>query len=472
MQSAKLTTHKRISRLHRAIVSLGLIFTGFQISVSAQDNSPFSRYGIGNLTPSYNIVNRGMGGITAGWFDENSINLNNPASYSFFQSSREQKSKKLTSGRAVLDIGTNFDRRVLSEPGNTNTFKTNNAMFSYVQVGMPLRQNWGISFGLRPVSRIEYKVLRKERLFDSNTGLPIDSAETIFEGNGGAYLPSIGTGFSIFQKTRKFKQLEKLSVGINMGYLFGEKDYSARRTLINDSVEYYQSNHTTQVNFNGLYFGAGIQYLIPVKQNLFLTLGAFGNWGQNLDATRDLIRETFLFDDDQGNLRLDSVSEVKAAKGVLRMPASYTFGFLMQKYRSAEAGGWIFGADFSTHKWSEYRLYGEVDSVRNNWDLKIGAQLSPQAKRNYFSNVDYRVGLSLGPDYLRVGEKFNVFSASFGLALPVAVNRNAIYQRTKINLAFEYSRRGNDNNVLKESLYRLSLGFSFSDLWFIKRRYD
>ena len=472
MQSARRITHKKINRLYRLFFSLSILFLLPAFVLRAQDNSPFSRYGIGNLTPSYNVFNRGMGGISAGFFDGSTINLNNPAAYSFFESSREQKSKKLTSGRAVLDVGMNFDRRVLTEPGNPNPFKTNNAMFSYLQVGMPLRRNWGISFGLRPVSRIEYKVLRKERLYDPNTGLNIDSAHTIFEGNGGAYLPSLGTGFAIFEKVRKNKQVEKLSVGLNMGYLFGEKDYSSRRIIFNDTVNYLPSNHEAQVNFNGLYFGAGVQYLIPLKQNLFLTLGAFGNWGQNLDATRDLVRETFIFDENQGNIRLDSVFEEKGAKGVLRMPASYTFGFLVQRYKSSESGGWLVGADFTQNKWDDYRLFGERDSVKNSWELKIGAQLSPEAKRNYFSNVDYRIGISMGPDYLKIGEKFNLFSASFGLGLPVAINRNAIYQRTKINLAFEYSRRGNNDNILKESLYRLSLGFSFSDLWFIKRRYD
>ena len=185
-----------------------------------------------------------------------------------------------------------------------------------------------------------------------------------------------------------------------------------------------------------------------------------------------MIRETFLFDENQGNVRLDSVYEVKDVKGQLRMPASYTFGFLMQKYPSDKKSGWILAADFSTHKWSEYRLYGQSDSVKNSWDLRLGAQLNPVAGQNYFSNVAYRIGVAFGPDYLRVGEKMNHFTASFGLGLPVALSRQALYQRTKINVAFEYNRRGGKNNPLQESLYRLSLGFSFSDLWFIKRRYD
>src|SRR5687768_9369456 len=79
-------------------------FLGFFVSsflhINAQDNSPYSRYGIGDLVPSTHIIGRAMGGISAGYNDVLSINLNNPASYSSFQTFLEPKSKKLLSGRA------------------------------------------------------------------------------------------------------------------------------------------------------------------------------------------------------------------------------------------------------------------------------------------------------------------------------------------------------------------------------------
>jgi len=43
----------------------------------------------------------------------------------------------------------------------------------------------------------------------------------------------------------------------------------------------------------------------------------------------------------------------------------------------------------------------------------------------------------------------NRFGATFGMGLPIALNRNA-----------------------PENLFRFSLGFSFSDIWFGKRKYD
>ncbi len=45
----------------------------------SQENSPYSRYGIGNLAPTSNILTRGMGGISAGYADAASLNFLNPA---------------------------------------------------------------------------------------------------------------------------------------------------------------------------------------------------------------------------------------------------------------------------------------------------------------------------------------------------------------------------------------------------------
>src|SRR5438045_244471 len=38
--------------------------------------------------------------------------------------------------------------------------------------------------------------------------------------------------------------------------------------------------------------------------------------------------------------------------------------------------------------------------------------------------------------------------------------------------SLEFSKRGNSQNLVQENIFRLSLGFALSDLWFIKRRYD
>ncbi len=359
MQLVKLITPKRINTLRCFCLAFVVLFSGILCPAFSQDNSPYSRYGIGDLVPTSNIISRGMGGISAGYVDVLSINFNNPASYSSFQAIRELKSKKLVSGRAILDVGMNLESRTLREPSNNTSFKASNALFSHLQVGVPLKSNWGLSFGLRPISRISYKIIRHEKLFDPNSGLLIDSAITRFEGKGGAYLPSIGTGFSIFHRDTKNGE-QKLSVGVNVGYLFGEKDYTTKRSLINDTVDYYQANYETKTNYGSLYFSGGLQYKTPLNDKVSLTIGAYGSWGQKINASQDIIRETFFFDASSGDLRLDSVSDQRDIKGKIALPLSYTVGFVAQKMAvTNKESGWMLGVDFSQENWNQYRFYGK-----------------------------------------------------------------------------------------------------------------
>ena len=76
-----------------------------------------------------------------------------------------------------------------------------------------------------------------------------------------------GTGFNIYTRERKGLE-EKLSVGFNVGYMFGRKDFTSRRSLINDTVLYAQANYETLTNYSNLVFSAGIQYRIPVDSPL------------------------------------------------------------------------------------------------------------------------------------------------------------------------------------------------------------
>jgi len=469
----RLIIHKTRTARFSIIFFLGFFISSF-FSVNAQDNSPYSRYGIGDLVPPSHIISRGMGGISAGYSDVLSINLNNPAAFSSFQIVPELKSKKIRTGRAVLDLGINFESRALKETNPPKNFTANNALFSYLQIGFPIRKNWGLSFGIRPVSRISYRVIRNERLFDPITGLPIDSAATRFEGDGGVYLPSVGTGFALFRKARNNDMEDKLSLGLNLGYLFGKKDYSAKRALINDSVEYYAANYQTKTTFGDLFLSTGAQYkqTLNTAKKLSLTVGAFGNWKQNLEASQDVLRETFVFNQNIGEVRLDSVSDQRNISGILIYPSSFTIGFVLQKSPFGKNGGWLIGMDFTQQDWDDYRLYGNQDSVRNKWEVRAGGQFNPAPGRNYFSNVTYRAGFFFGPDYVQVQNKLPLFGASLGMGLPIPLSRQSPNQYSIIQLAFDYTKRGNNNNLLQENIYRISVGFSLSDYWFQKRKYD
>ncbi|MBK9531896.1 MAG: hypothetical protein IPO42_08885 [Chitinophagaceae bacterium] len=147
---------------------------GLQMSATAQENSPYSRYGIGDLTPNHNVFTRGMGGIAAGITDTRSVNFTNPASLTSIYNT-------------IFDVGTEIDYRILKSSNPAKKFTSANTYVSYLTMAFPLttpkmaKKNmfWAMSFGIKPVSKMNYKIEKNERL----TG--IDSLNTLYEGSGG-----------------------------------------------------------------------------------------------------------------------------------------------------------------------------------------------------------------------------------------------------------------------------------------------
>lgn len=463
---------ERMRRFRRSFLILPALSV---LHVAAQDNSPYSRYGLGDLVPAGNASTRGMAGISAGFRDPlfMSVNFGNPASYSNTWALKERTTGRLEAGRVVLDVGVNIDSRTLREPNNPQRFTSTNAQFSYVQLALPLKQNWGLAFGIRPLTRVGYKQVRNERLTDPITGQQIENATTEFSGDGGAFLPTIGTGFAI----------KNFSAGINVGYLFGKKEISTRRTIINDTVLYNPGRFTNRTSFGDLFLNAGVQYSIPLNTETRLVLGVAGNWKQVLSATQDISRETFVRGSAGEEFRLDSVYIQNDIEGEVIFPASFTYGFTVSHDATQNGKGWLIGADLVQSQWSQYRFFGAADSVSNNWTIRVGGQLSPSIKgyssRGYFQKVTYRAGFFTGTDYINITDtkgqlkQLPVMGVTFGMGLPFG-GRNAYArnQTSMINLGLEYSRRGDADSRLKDNLFRVSASFNLADLWFGKRRYD
>lgn len=428
--------------MYKKIKLLGIAIVMATSFLQAQtENSPYSRYGLGDQLPEQNIINRGMGGISAAYYDYQSVNFQNPASYSKFRVT-------------TFDFGVEVDSRTLRVIDPPRKFSSSSPIISYVQLGFPLSKkgNWGMTLGLKPVTRVNYKILRNERLPG------IDSINTLFEGNGGSYQVFGGTGFAI----------KNFSVGINVGYMFGSKDYSAERNFVPDSTFdfYYPSSYQTHSNYGGVFTNAGMQYTIKLNTTSSIRLGAFGNMKREFKGSKDVLIQTFSASE-RGNTTIDSVY-AKDVPGRVISPASYGFGMI---YNQSEK--WMIGVDFTTAKWSEYAFFGEKDSVQDSWKIHIGGQVIPNLLRakNYWGRVSYRAGFSFGQDYIRVGTDLPSYAFSFGAGLPM---RRANYsnQYSVINTTVEFGRRGDNANLIRESFFRIALGFTLSDIWFQKKKYD
>ena len=242
---------------------------------------------------------------------------------------------------------------------------------------------------------------------------------------------------------------------------------------MNDTIEYNPSNHESKATYGNFFLQGGLQYKHTTKNKIIITLGATGNVGTTLNAHEDRIIETFTRTNAGLDLRLDSVYTRSDVKGTIKYPGSFTIGFTIGSTPDYKRSWWMFGADFTATAWADYRYYDQPGFTQDTWQANIGGQFRPAAGNGYFSNVTYRAGLFGGPDYVNTGKSLTQFGATFGMGLPLAnTNRLAATQATIINVAFEYTKRGNNSNVLKEDVMRISFGLSLSDLWFIKQRYE
>jgi len=411
-----------------------------------QINSPYSRYGLGDLYNSRNVVSKAMGNLAAPLIDYQSVNFLNPASYSRLQT-------------VSFDVGIEMENRKLHNKDNSESFKSNNLTFNYIALGVPLKKdkvgltNWGMSFGLRPLTKMNYNITIPSVLPG------IDSIQTIYKGSGGASKAFIGTGFKI----------KGLSLGANVGFLFGQHNISTQRSILNDTVQYFTSNHESQVSYNKLYTDFGAQYDIKFGKKATLRLAFSGFIGGDVSARTDSLIETIIYDADGGFDSLDVAYRGKDIAGTIVLPSGYTFGLMYER-----TGAWMIGAEYEIVNWSDYRYYGKPDQLGNTGVFRMGAQWTPVTNaRKYLNRITYRAGFYTGTEYVKVnGEQLPIWAATFGFALPVRRWNNYNNQYTVINTSFEYGKRGRNDQPATENFFRLSVGLCLSDLWFTKRKFE
>ena len=119
----------------KKIVFILIIFT--TSAISAQVNTPYSRYGLGNIFPTTFGASNAMAGISAAWFTPTNINFNNPASYS-----------EITN--ATFEIG--GAGNVAKLETSTESYIGGDGNLSYLAFAFPYlkklhRNKFGLSFG-------------------------------------------------------------------------------------------------------------------------------------------------------------------------------------------------------------------------------------------------------------------------------------------------------------------------------------
>lgn len=414
---------------NKALFSALFIMGAVAANAQSSTNSPYTRYGLGELSDQAFAHNAAMGGIGYALRSSEQINVMNPASYS-----------AVDSLSFMFDIGMGLKSSNYQENG----YKTNakNASFDYLAMQFRLHPRVGFAVGFTPYSNVGYKFSRTSDIENSDDV----TLTNTFYGDGGLQQIFGGIGFKI---------LDNLSIGANVGYLYGEIDYQTLATLSNGGD---QTTTYNNISINSYIANFGLQYTQKLSKTDKVTLGLVYGLGHDLKST-----ETKGIQVTDGSSYSELTEEtIKDSYGI---PSTFGAGLTWQHKQNLTVG-----ADYTLQQFENVKYDNSTDFYKNRTRIGAGIEYMPSLYgRNYLSRIRYRAGAYYSSSYMKLpeydGPKEWGVSAGFGLPLH-------LFQRnTVLSITGQYVRvLPSVEGMLSENRFVLKLGLTFNEHWFMKWR--
>jgi len=402
-----------------------MLFEGFQLTAQNSTNSPYTRFGYGDLANRSFGAGRSMGGIGIGLRSSRQINPMNPASYAIMDSMT-----------FLFDFGASFQASLYND--GTNKQSNLNGNVDYMAMQFPLFKPFAMSVGLMPFSHVGY------RFGEIKTSSDNQVYTESFEGVGGLNQLYAGLSVELWKK--------RLSIGANINYLFG----SITHTAVTD----YISSNTTRITgmkmmkLKDATFDFGLQYVQPISKTDKLNVGLIYNPKKKL---RNVNYETIT---NGSEILLDDTITSRAYD----YPVGYGIGLSYIRENKL-----IVAADFSLQEWSNASFDGKKDQFNNRSNIAAGFEYIPNLfSRPYLNRVRYRAGLNYSNSYvLMQGNSFKEFGLTAGAGFPISDARSFV------NFSLEYVKIYPDfKTMINENYFRVTLSFTFNEYWFFKRKVE
>ena len=404
----------RNKRLNMNKILAGFVMAAMATTAFAQSNtdSPYSQYGLGDLTDQSVGFNKGMNGVGLAMHKGNEVNPMNPASYS-----------SVDSLSMIFDAGLS---------GQITNYKENGKHLNGKSV---------------PYSNIGYKYSSTTPLTELQT-----TVNSTYSGSGGLHQLYIGAGWNI---------VKPLSIGVNVAYLWGEYNRSiatSSKSVINTLSKQYSAD------ISSYKIDLGIQYDQKIGKDDYLTIGATWSPGHSLKSDPQCLLVSKNASISKSDTTVFTISDG------LKLPDTYGIGIGYSHAKSFRAG-----ADFVMQKWgsidfphfdgSVYRLYPNL--LKDSYRVKAGMEWTPRAmSRRLYERVSYRLGVGYATPYYYINgqEGPKEFGASIGFGIPIV---NGYNNRSVLNISGQWISRSADN-LIKENTFRINIGLTFNERWFAK----
>ena len=419
-------------------VLISAIFATASVFAIAQSstNSPYTRFGFGDLSDQVFTSNAAMGGVGNALRSSRHINPINPASYT-----------SVDSLSFMFDIG--FSMKSSNYEENNIRSNARNSSFDYLAMQFRLHPRIGMTIGFTPFSTIGYNFSTTSYASNSNS---VSVTNTYF-GDGGTNVVFGGLGFKI---------IENLSIGANIGYLYGKQEYSTTATLSNggDYTITYRNLRAKSYKLD-----VGLQYTQPIGKSNNITLGLTYSLGHDLNSTE--VVGTQVTDGSS----YTSTSENTFYKGY-GIPSNYGIGLSYQYKNNITVC-----ADYTLQEWSKAKLPNYAGKYNNRNKFSLGFEYIPNmVGRKFLQRLSYRAGVFYNSPYFKIPNDVNATSYSDG-AREIGVSAGfgfplSLFQRkTMLSITGQYINLTPDtNNLMTENRFVLKIGLTLNEPWFMKWR--
>ncbi len=408
--------------------------------------SPYSVFGMGDLSKQTTAYSRGMGGVGVATRNRRYINVMNPAALSAIDSSS-----------FMADIGIVENNKIFRQGHGANKIRSGNNTFNMNDfvIAFPVYKSFCLMAGILPFSDMGYDFYSRET--NENVIGNTSPITNVYYGEGSTYDIVFGGGVAVSHR---------FSVGAQMDYYFGTLDRVGE--VVFYDAAYQDVTAGSQMVVRGITGKLGVQYDQPLGRNLHLTIGATYRFRAKMRGTTDVYQFG-----DQSSIR-DTVSyKTLNNKDGLKLGDELGLGVSL---RYGEK--WMVEIDYIRSDWNRTGLnnvdYTGVDnanfSTRVAQSVRMGFEIVPNRNdiRYYLRRCTYRVGAYYNQEYFNYcGDLVSSKGVTIGFTLPVFRLYNGF------TVSADFGKRGTlRNNMVREMYATIGVGFNIHDLWFHRPKYE
>ena len=411
--------------------------------------SPYSIYGVGEISKGGTAYTRSMGGVGIASRNKRFININNPAAVT----ARDTLSFMADFG--LVQKNTLFSQNDLRSA--KNTFNIYDFVMSF-----PLWRSSAFMVGITPFSDVGYNFshVEKEPSIIGHTGnITYDSY-----GAGSVYQIFLGAGATFWKR---------VSVGAEVIYYFGNIDKVVNMDYANTS--YRSINSGNDIAVRGVTGKFGLQYEQKVGGNVSIIAGATYRLGTNLRGYSTTYRYA----------NQSSVSDTLNFKVDTLKNSGVRFGDELGVGISVKGGDkWTAEFNYTRSEWTGTGMGSAAGfAVKGNMNFtpavsqsfRAGFEIVPNRNdiRYYLKRCAYRAGVYYDQEYYKVnGNDIHTYGITLGVTLPVFRWYNGISIGVDFGQRAFNPKSASESNVVREQYVAFNLGFNIHDIWFQKPRYN